>query len=173
MVDESVRQSQQQGLYRNVGEHFQYRAARAAHDLVLLDRDDEFVRRGQFPGSVVHTQPPLVFAGSAAVALAERACEVDRMHARNRGQFGQLDAFGKTIVQQFTRAAQPRRTSASAQRLLTREASQQLQRQVASLAAARRLLALWHTIHIPIGMALFTAAFIHIVAAIYFATLLR
>lgn len=49
----------------------------------------------------------------------------------------------------------------------------QLRRQVASLAMARRLLALWHSVHIPIGMALFTAAFIHICAAIYYATLLR
>ena len=49
----------------------------------------------------------------------------------------------------------------------------QLHRQVASLAMARRLLSLWHTVHIPIGMALFTAAFVHIFAAIYYATLLR
>jgi hypothetical protein len=49
----------------------------------------------------------------------------------------------------------------------------QLHRQVASLAMARRLLALWHTVHIPLGMALFTAAFIHICAAIYYATLLK
>jgi len=48
-----------------------------------------------------------------------------------------------------------------------------LRRQTASLAQARRLLAVWHTVHIPIGMALFTAAFIHIIAAIYYATLLR
>jgi hypothetical protein len=34
-------------------------------------------------------------------------------------------------------------------------------------------MALWHTLHVPIGLALFTAAFIHIVAAIYYATLLR
>jgi hypothetical protein len=48
-----------------------------------------------------------------------------------------------------------------------------LRRQVASLATARRMLATWHALHIPIGMALFTAAFIHIAAAIYYATLLR
>lgn len=48
-----------------------------------------------------------------------------------------------------------------------------LQRQVASLAAARQLLGVWHAIHIPLGMALFTAAFIHIAAALYFATLLH
>jgi hypothetical protein len=48
-----------------------------------------------------------------------------------------------------------------------------LARQRKSLAQARRLMALWHTIHVPIGLALFTAAFIHIGAAIYYATLLR
>jgi hypothetical protein len=42
-----------------------------------------------------------------------------------------------------------------------------------SLDAYRRMMSLWHTIHIPIGMALFTAAFIHTAAAIYYATLLR
>ena len=45
--------------------------------------------------------------------------------------------------------------------------------QAATLARARRMLAIWHIIHIPIGMALFTAAFIHIGAALYYATLLR
>ncbi len=46
-----------------------------------------------------------------------------------------------------------------------------LQRQMSSLATARRLLALWHAVHIPIGLALFSMAFIHIGAAIYFALL--
>ena len=48
-----------------------------------------------------------------------------------------------------------------------------LRRQLTTLSQARRLLALWHSVHIPIGMALFTAAVIHIGAAIYYATLLR
>ena len=42
-----------------------------------------------------------------------------------------------------------------------------------TLKQARRLLALWHTIHIPIGMALFVSAFVHIGAALYYATLLK
>jgi len=50
---------------------------------------------------------------------------------------------------------------------------EKLQRQMRSLVRMRRMLAIWHTIHIPIGMALFTAAFIHIGAAIYYATLLH
>lgn len=48
-----------------------------------------------------------------------------------------------------------------------------LEIQLASLAVARRLLALWHAVHIPIGMALFTTAIIHIIAAVYYATMLR
>jgi hypothetical protein len=55
--------------------------------------------------------------------------------------------------------------------LLKRERN--LRRQLASIALTRRLLGLWHAIHIPIGMALFIAAFIHIIAAIYYATLLH
>jgi putative flippase GtrA len=45
--------------------------------------------------------------------------------------------------------------------------------QVAILARTRRTLSIWHAIHIPIGMALFVAAFIHIGAALTYATLLR
>jgi hypothetical protein len=47
------------------------------------------------------------------------------------------------------------------------------QLQAGALVRARRLMAIWHIVHIPIGMALFTAAFIHIGAALYYATLLR
>jgi len=48
-----------------------------------------------------------------------------------------------------------------------------LRRQIASIGFARRLLGLWHTVHVPIGVALFTTATVHIVAAIYYASLLR
>ena len=48
-----------------------------------------------------------------------------------------------------------------------------LRRQIASLAMARRMLSVWHAVHIPIGMALFTAAFIHIGGALYYATFLH
>jgi hypothetical protein len=45
--------------------------------------------------------------------------------------------------------------------------------QASALANARRLMSLWHTVHIPIGVALFTAAFVHILGALYYATLLK
>ena len=48
-----------------------------------------------------------------------------------------------------------------------------IHQQIQSLAAARRLLAVWHTIHIPIGVALFTVAAIHIVETLYYATFIK
>ncbi len=42
-----------------------------------------------------------------------------------------------------------------------------------ALKQARRMMALWHTVHIPIGMALFVSAFVHIGAALYYATFLK
>ena len=45
--------------------------------------------------------------------------------------------------------------------------------QAAAIAQTRRLMALWHAVHIPIGMALFAAAFVHILGALYYATLLH
>ena len=42
-----------------------------------------------------------------------------------------------------------------------------------SLKRARQMMALWHTIHIPIGIALFIAAFVHMGGALYYATLLK
>ena len=66
---------------------------------------------------------------------------------------------------------QTRAQAATLNRLVQRHRI--LERQRASLAQARRLMALWHTMHVPIGLALFAAAFVHIGAAIYYATLLR
>ncbi len=48
-----------------------------------------------------------------------------------------------------------------------------LNRQMMQFATARKLLAVWHTVHIPLGVAMFAIAFIHIGAALYYATLLR
>lgn len=42
-----------------------------------------------------------------------------------------------------------------------------------AIANARRLMALWYTVHIPLGIVLFTTAFAHILGALYYATLLR
>ncbi|MBW8009884.1 MAG: hypothetical protein FVQ83_01405 [Chloroflexi bacterium] len=48
-----------------------------------------------------------------------------------------------------------------------------LKRQVASLALVRHFLAIWHSVHIPLGVALFIAGFIHMFAALYYSTFLH
>lgn len=42
-----------------------------------------------------------------------------------------------------------------------------------ALKQARNLMALWHTVHIPIGIVVFMTALVHIGAALYYATLLK
>ena len=42
-----------------------------------------------------------------------------------------------------------------------------------ALKRARQMMALCHTVHIPIGIALFIAAFVHMGGALYYATLLK
>ena len=45
---------------------------------------------------------------------------------------------------------------------------QQLSRQIRSLKTARRLLGMWHTVHVPLGLALFMSVAVHIVATLYY-----
>jgi len=49
----------------------------------------------------------------------------------------------------------------------------QLTRQLKNLERSRRLLAIWHTFHVPLGAALFMIALIHVAATLYYATLLH
>ena len=42
-----------------------------------------------------------------------------------------------------------------------------------ALKRARQMMSLWHTIHIPIGIALFISAFVHLGGAVYYATFLK
>ncbi|MFO7625243.1 MAG: hypothetical protein R6V73_12900 [Anaerolineales bacterium] len=48
-----------------------------------------------------------------------------------------------------------------------------LNRQLQRLSAARRSLSLWHAVHIPLGMAMFAAALVHILGSLYYATFLH
>jgi hypothetical protein len=92
-----------------------------------------------------------------------------------------LSVFGRSISEvgyqiQFWRARRKlqsryRTQADDLEKLLKRKRI--LNRQISSIILARRLLSIWHTVHIPIGVALFMTAFIHMIGAIYYATLLR
>lgn len=59
-----------------------------------------------------------------------------------------------------------RQQAAALEQLVQRRRT--LQRQMASLRAVRRLMSLWHAVHVPLGMALFAAALMHVVGALYY-----
>lgn len=42
-----------------------------------------------------------------------------------------------------------------------------------ALKRARQMMSLWHTVHIPIGIALFISVFVHMGGALYYATFLK
>lgn len=69
----------------------------------------------------------------------------------------QISQTKKAVVSQLKRLINQRR---------------QLKRQMSGIATARKLLSVWHTVHVPIGIALFTTAIFHVIAAFYYATLL-
>jgi hypothetical protein len=84
----------------------------------------------------------------------------------------QLDATRQEVEQAHAGAA----TSSGAEWRESRAAARRLRElegQMAALRWARRGLATWHAIHVPLGMALFVMAFVHVGAAVRYATLLR
>jgi hypothetical protein len=114
-----------------------------------------------FIGRYIYTSIPRTSSG-AEIEAGELEREITALEAElTKYQSAKLEGSGK--------AAQAQRRWLKTLQKRQRE----LDRQKASLAAARRMLALWHAVHIPIGMVLFTTAFIHIAAAIYYATLLK
>jgi hypothetical protein len=114
------------------------------------------------------TRPELYLDLSKRLATAS-------ISSGNRLVFGRAFEEWNARLKWWRESSRMDRTARSQARqlndLLKRERN--LRRQLASIALTRRLLGLWHAIHIPVGMALFVAAFIHIIAAIYYATLLH
>jgi hypothetical protein len=108
-----------------------------------------------------------------------RSASVARLATAAASGSGASLVFGRTIEQwrydrEVRRVLKSQGESGQARQLRRLlDERFRVQRQIQSLAMARRLLAVWHTVHIPIGVALFTLAFIHIAAAIYFATLIK
>jgi Na+-transporting methylmalonyl-CoA/oxaloacetate decarboxylase gamma subunit len=103
---------------------------------------------------------PLVspaFAGPVGLVLGRLSWEIQSGLAQRRAQRG-LNGEARQHAHDLQNLVHQR---------------ERLKRQVASRATARRLLAVWHAVHIPLGLTLFAMAFVHVIGAIYYATLLR
>jgi hypothetical protein len=108
-----------------------------------------------FVGRYIYTAVPRTADG-----VILEAGEITRLLDEARAEAAMAGAAGSTSSPDAVR-----RQKAAAKRL------KELERQMASLRWARRALATWHTLHIPLGMAMFVTAFAHIAGALYFATL--
>ncbi len=86
-------------------------------------------------------------------AVLGRALSDRRQQQRWRRELARLDPSSQSQVATLGRMIQRRQT---------------LKRQMASLRATRRLMALWHTLHVPLGLALFVSALLHIIGALYY-----
>jgi hypothetical protein len=95
-----------------------------------------------------------VTQGSGLVAVI-RQPGVDRQYRRRwRQAVARLDVPLHTRASELNGLLRQRRT---------------LQQQIEMQAITRRMLAIWHTLHVPLGLALFALAFVHVVAAVYYA----
>ncbi len=111
-----------------------------------------------FVGRYIYTAVPRTADG-----VVLEASEIQARLAMAQTEMLRLEAVGTTT--ETARSAADLRNA--------RLRLQELERQLAAMRWARRLLATWHTVHIPLGMVLFVMAFVHAGAAMYYATLLR
>jgi hypothetical protein len=91
--------------------------------------------------------------GEGLLAVLGRALTEWQYKRRWRREVARLDRVTRQQADAMEQLVRRRRT---------------LQRQMVSLRAVRRLMALWHAIHVPLGMVLFAAAFLHIVGALFY-----
>lgn len=103
---------------------------------------------------VIEMQPMVAGAGVGALVVGVWDGLVYRW--RLRRVLASLPPVERAIFRELERLLRQHRT---------------LRFQAMTLGTARQLLGVWHTIHVPLGMALFATAFLHILAALYYATL--
>jgi hypothetical protein len=70
----------------------------------------------------------------------------------------------RSVIRQLEKSEQQR--IQEIEQLLRRQ--HRLTRQLNSLQTVRKMMAWWHTFHVPLGLSLFTAIFIHIFASLYY-----
>jgi len=160
-----------------------WRRAHPDARILLLDNHDDFgghATRNEFSlgdrtiigyGGCQSIDTPSSYSTESRALLTDLAIDLDAFYQAFDRDFYQGFGLGDAFWLDRATFGVDRQRLPFQDRLLRRQRT--LQRQVASLALARRMLAIWHTVHIPIGMVLFTTAFVHVGAALYYATLLR
>ncbi len=88
-----------------------------------------------------------------ARALLGRAFVDLRYRLALRRQLRQLDPVERKHMTELARLLRRRR---------------EIERQIATLRSAHRLMSAWHTVHVPLGVTLFMSAFLHVIGTLYY-----
>ena len=137
------------------------------------------VGRRALEGEIRHQQETLL------AWSADKSVQVQQLVSQETGAYQAMaDVSAWEILTRRYREWQEQRRVHAAVRQLEREEQarmgeieqmlrqqRRLARQVHSLQAVRRMMGLWHTMHVPLGLTLFAAMTIHIVATIYYGAL--
>ena len=91
-------------------------------------------------------------SGSAGALLARAL--VDWRYRRDlSGRLRQLDTAERKPLSDLSRLLRRRR---------------ELERQIATLQSAHKLMSAWHTVHVQLGVTLFMSAFLHVLGTLYY-----
>lgn len=99
------------------------------------------------------------------------ASALDRQMAR--AEVSPMGSTGQEMASSVALAPSPLGTDQAEKMQSPVARRRSLDRRLHRLAAQRGALAAWHSIHVPLTWALFVTALVHIVAALYYATLQR
>lgn len=133
------------------------------------------LEEGQLQVTVEEAERELeAWLSSQPLHLRALAARLNNTHVENKGKVASV--LGRVLIdrrqkQRWRHAIagldpESRPQVAALARMVQRR--QTLKRQMASLRTTRRLMALWHTLHVPLGVTLFVAAALHIIGALYF-----
>jgi hypothetical protein len=104
-------------------------------------------------------------------ALASQMADLPVVRGRGLGAFLLQPGLERRYRRQWRHAVRrldaARRVEAAPLGALL-ERRRTLLRQIEMLAATRRIMAVWHTMHVPLGLVLFALALLHAVAALYY-----
>jgi hypothetical protein len=90
--------------------------------------------------------------GTASAVLSRAVIDWRYRRDLNR-QLRQLDQVERQQLKELTRLLRRRR---------------ELERDIATLRAAHKLMSAWHTVHVPLGVTLFLSAFLHVFGTLYY-----
>jgi hypothetical protein len=134
------------------------------------------VERRSLEAQAAHRQEELLAWAAARPERVQSLVRQETALALGGGDLSPLDLMTRRLREWQERRRlhaailqlekEEKRKATELERVLQQQ--QRLRRQIGSLQAVGRMMVWWRALHVPLGLTLFTAMFIHIFAAVYF-----